>query len=370
MLGSGVAPQPFRSLVVDDDDAVASFLGTVLGSLGAHVRTAADGRQAEAALRAERFDLVFLDMRLPQLSGEMLLGLVRQGMLPQQGAVVLMSGCETRPAPEQLAAAGALGFLAKPFAPDDVRACVEYAMSSLAAASPTASADASEPGPVLLAGDGLWAEALALVVRRGNGVLCRAHSLEDARRALERERPRMVVAGPPLGDADLPAFCEQSRTAGVPVLAMIPRADASLRSALLAAGAERVLVLPSGLGEASTELAVRAGLSRRAHRRVPFASSVFIHAGDLVCGAFAVDLGEGGLGLTAIEEAPRRREIEIEFGLPGDEHVIRAGSELAWTREADGGGLNAGLRFTRLAEPDRRRIRDYVAGFGHSSGQP
>ncbi len=54
-----------RVLVADDDPGSCRFLGDGLRSLGARVNTFADGATALARARAERFDLLLLDCRMP-----------------------------------------------------------------------------------------------------------------------------------------------------------------------------------------------------------------------------------------------------------------------------------------------------------------
>lgn len=55
-------------LVVDDDVAIARMYAMVLGALG-RVTVAASGAEALTLLRAEVFDVVILDARMPGCSG-------------------------------------------------------------------------------------------------------------------------------------------------------------------------------------------------------------------------------------------------------------------------------------------------------------
>jgi CheY-like chemotaxis protein len=58
------------ALVVDDDDGVADTLTSMLSRDGLVVARAATGTEALAVLHDSTFDVVFLDLRLPDLSGE------------------------------------------------------------------------------------------------------------------------------------------------------------------------------------------------------------------------------------------------------------------------------------------------------------
>ena len=58
-----------RVLVVDDEDDIRSMLGIVLSTEGWDVDEAADGREALLRAAAGRYDLVVLDLRMPEMSG-------------------------------------------------------------------------------------------------------------------------------------------------------------------------------------------------------------------------------------------------------------------------------------------------------------
>jgi CheY-like chemotaxis protein len=58
-----------RVLVVDDEDDIRSMLGIVLSGEGWEVEEAADGREALLRCAAGPYDLVVLDLRMPELSG-------------------------------------------------------------------------------------------------------------------------------------------------------------------------------------------------------------------------------------------------------------------------------------------------------------
>ena len=58
-----------RVLVVDDEDDIRSMLGIVLSTEGWDVDEAADGREALLRAAAGHYDLVVLDLRMPEMSG-------------------------------------------------------------------------------------------------------------------------------------------------------------------------------------------------------------------------------------------------------------------------------------------------------------
>lgn len=79
-----------RILVVDDEETVRDAFEAALTAAGHQVVLAADGRAALRWLRRERFDLVFLDILLPTMSGATLLKLIKRR--DPAALVVLITG--------------------------------------------------------------------------------------------------------------------------------------------------------------------------------------------------------------------------------------------------------------------------------------
>lgn len=74
-------PRPIRILVVDDDKQLNRMLEFQLNKAGFITKTASDGEAALEILRKEQFDLVFLDLVMPKLSGfDVLLEMRRLGI--------------------------------------------------------------------------------------------------------------------------------------------------------------------------------------------------------------------------------------------------------------------------------------------------
>jgi signal transduction histidine kinase/ActR/RegA family two-component response regulator len=87
-----VAGVPRRVLVVDDNADAASALAELLALSGCHVATAATGGEALALAAAERFDVVLLDLDLPDLSGYQVAERLRQLPRGEELVVVAVSG--------------------------------------------------------------------------------------------------------------------------------------------------------------------------------------------------------------------------------------------------------------------------------------
>jgi len=75
-----------RVLVVDDEEDITFLLGSALRHFGFDVTTAATGRQGLDAVRAGEFDLVLLDVMLPDLDGFEVCRRLRRGAGAGAGA--------------------------------------------------------------------------------------------------------------------------------------------------------------------------------------------------------------------------------------------------------------------------------------------
>ena len=107
-----------RLLIVDDEPHQREMLSRILDRAGYSVRTAADGREALAALDEDTFDLVLTDQRMPVLDGIALLdeARVRLPGVP----VVLMTAYGSVSSAVQAMKRGAADYLTKPFERDEL----------------------------------------------------------------------------------------------------------------------------------------------------------------------------------------------------------------------------------------------------------
>jgi CheY-like chemotaxis protein len=124
-----VSPGAARVLVVDDDPDVLDVACQFLRREGFEVLEARGGREAVERLAAERdaIDAVVLDLSMPGLGGEGAF-LEMRAMRPSL-PIVLASGFSEEFASEQFKAPGVAGFLRKPYAPEDLVACVRSALA-------------------------------------------------------------------------------------------------------------------------------------------------------------------------------------------------------------------------------------------------
>jgi DNA-binding response OmpR family regulator len=105
---------PSKVLVVEDDPALCNFIQEVLSSEEMEADGVTDGTQAAARLRVEKFDAVFLDIRMPPPDGIELARLMRASKLNRTTPIVMITGEQERGVMTRAFQAGATFFLSKP----------------------------------------------------------------------------------------------------------------------------------------------------------------------------------------------------------------------------------------------------------------
>src|SRR5438105_3653566 len=105
-------------LIVDPDLSAAALLNDWLVPAGHVAKSVGTGKAAVQALEAELYDLVFAELRLPDVSGIELLGSVskRWPGLP----VVMLAGDSTVPEAVNAMRSGAVDFVVKPLVADEI----------------------------------------------------------------------------------------------------------------------------------------------------------------------------------------------------------------------------------------------------------
>jgi two-component system phosphate regulon response regulator PhoB len=112
--GEGAAT---RVLVVEDDASMRLLCRFNLGVAGFDVVVAATGEEALAAAEAGRFDLVLLDVMLPDFSGIEVARRLRRGVGRARLPIVFVSARGSEEDLERGRVAGAIDYIVKPFDP-------------------------------------------------------------------------------------------------------------------------------------------------------------------------------------------------------------------------------------------------------------
>lgn len=101
-----------RILVVDDDPAVRDLVTLCLTDVGASVQTAEHAQDGLKKAAGEHFDLVLLDLKMPDFDGISLLKTLQ--LAASKPRIVILSSVESRRITEQAVEEGAFGFIHKP----------------------------------------------------------------------------------------------------------------------------------------------------------------------------------------------------------------------------------------------------------------
>ena len=113
-----------RILVVDDEANIANVIAESLTMDGHDAMTAYSGMKALSIIQEVTPDILFLDLMMPQMSGQQVFEtLVLQGKRERM-CVILMSAHPRLP--EEASRLQAIGYMRKAFKLDDVDALVEH----------------------------------------------------------------------------------------------------------------------------------------------------------------------------------------------------------------------------------------------------
>ena len=119
-----------RILVADDEPSIRFVLQEVLEGLGHSVTVVEDGDAAARQLGSEHFDLAFLDIRMPGLTG--IEALQQHRAAGGDTAIVIITAQNLLENAVESMKAGALDYLVKPFALASVKALAEKALATRA----------------------------------------------------------------------------------------------------------------------------------------------------------------------------------------------------------------------------------------------
>jgi DNA-binding NtrC family response regulator len=206
-------------LVVDDESAILSTLKTALSLEGFSVDVAGSIATAEERLAKNTYDLLLLDVSLPDGDGVELLGRVRRS--GSEIPAIMMSGHGTIEAAVRATKLGAIDFLEKPLSTDRLLLVVENALRLLRAEAEAQELKAEAGHFDDLIGDSPVMKELAAQVRRAArssaSVLVtgeRGTGKELVARAIHRASPRSRGPLEKLNCAAVPADLIESELFG------------------------------------------------------------------------------------------------------------------------------------------------------------
>lgn len=113
-----------RALVIEDDPVTARLEESLLTQDDYAVDRVADGHGAIERLAAQRYDVIVLDVGLPDVDGYEVAQQLRTAGPNQRTPVVVVTGSTDPTARRRGFEAGAVVFIAKPFTAEQFRALV------------------------------------------------------------------------------------------------------------------------------------------------------------------------------------------------------------------------------------------------------
>jgi DNA-binding response OmpR family regulator len=124
-----MSAQPARLLVVDDDPINLRLLASYLQREGHEVATANDGAEGWELVRREPFDVVLLDVLMPELDGYEVLARIRDDDDLSKLPVIMISSVEETDSIVRCIELGADDYLPKPFSPPLLRARINAGLA-------------------------------------------------------------------------------------------------------------------------------------------------------------------------------------------------------------------------------------------------
>lgn len=115
--------KPLNILVIDDEQVICDACRLVLSERGhtvAHCITAHEGMRR---LERNNYDLVLLDMKLPDIDGTRVLEFIEEKSL--ESRVIVMTGYSTMSNAVEAMKLGAADYLSKPFSEDELLAAID-----------------------------------------------------------------------------------------------------------------------------------------------------------------------------------------------------------------------------------------------------
>jgi DNA-binding NtrC family response regulator len=116
-----------KILVVDDEEVVRFSYFRSLSGESCKVELADSGSDAIEAMTKQAFDVVLLDLRMPEMDGLAVLKHIKQSWPDSE--VIVITGYPAIDTAKQAVALGAYGYLAKPVGPDEVIKAANDAMT-------------------------------------------------------------------------------------------------------------------------------------------------------------------------------------------------------------------------------------------------
>lgn len=110
-----------KILVVDDNEDITSLLSKYLKLSGFECNFSNDGRTALSMIENQKFDVVLLDLAMPEYSGvDVIDALIKNGKIKDQKILVFTASSVSKTETQELLKKGVHSCLKKPIDPDEL----------------------------------------------------------------------------------------------------------------------------------------------------------------------------------------------------------------------------------------------------------
>ncbi|NUN63911.1 response regulator [Pseudanabaena biceps] len=121
--------QNFQVLIVDDNEINRDMLARRLQRRDFDLTMAKDGREAIALVKSRPYDLILLDIMMPEIDGYEVLKYLKNEPKLRDIPVIMISAIEEMDSVMKCMEIGADDYLTKPFDPDMLKAAISRALS-------------------------------------------------------------------------------------------------------------------------------------------------------------------------------------------------------------------------------------------------
>ncbi len=115
-------------LIVDDEEVVCKTLKRLLDGDGIVATTVFSAKAARTLMARDRFDLLIIDMKMPEMDGIALLNKLRSESEYAETTVVICTGFATPKMKDEALKSGANYFIEKPFEAEEMLSVVKKSL--------------------------------------------------------------------------------------------------------------------------------------------------------------------------------------------------------------------------------------------------
>lgn len=118
-----------RILAVDDSASMRNMVRSTLAAAGFEVTQASDGDEALRLARESAFDLILADVNMPRMDGVALVRALRSEAAYRYTPILMLTTESSADRKRDGKAAGATGWIVKPFDPDQLIATLKRVLA-------------------------------------------------------------------------------------------------------------------------------------------------------------------------------------------------------------------------------------------------